>query len=331
MDLVSIIVPCLNEESTINLLLEAIVQQDYPLEKIEVIIADGLSTDSTRQRIEHFKNDHGELKVRVIDNPNRIIPSGLNLAINEAKGRYIVRLDGHSIPAKDYVSVCIKNLESSKGDNVGGRWDIKARDSGWQAKSIAIAASHPLAVGDAKYRVGGEAQKVDTVPFGAYHKEFIERVGKYDESLLTNEDYELNARIRKNGGVIWFDPAIRSIYLASGSFKALVRQYSRYGFWKAKMLRNNLGTIRWRQALPPLFILSVIILFFLGFWGVYFWLLLGLELLVYFFVLFLTGILIAKKEHDISMILGFPLAVFLMHSSWGGAFLYGMLGSLLSE
>ena len=126
------------------------------------------------------------------------------------------------------------------------------------AQSIAAAASHPLGVGDALYRHASKASQVDTVPFGAFKRELLALVGFFDESLLTNEDYEFNTRIRKSGGTIWLDPAIRSVYFARPTLAALARQYSRYGFWKWRMLRRYPETLRWRQGLPPLFVLSLL-------------------------------------------------------------------------
>ncbi|MBE0411366.1 MAG: glycosyltransferase family 2 protein, partial [Anaerolineales bacterium] len=235
---VSIIVPCYNEQATIRLLLKAIDSQTYPRQNLEVIIADGGSTDQTLEEISVFQSEHPDLKVKVVDNPERIIPAGLNRAIKAAEGELIVRLDGHSMPEPDYIALCVDALQQGCGDNVGGVWEIRPRDQSWQSRSIATAAAHPLGVGDAHYRVGGRPQKVDTVPFGAFKKSIIDLIGFFDESLLTNEDYEFNTRLRKAGGVVWLDPKIRTVYFPPGSIAALARQYWRYGYWKARMLRR---------------------------------------------------------------------------------------------
>jgi glycosyltransferase involved in cell wall biosynthesis len=206
---VSVIVPCYNEEATIRLLLEAIYQQSYSLEDLEVVIADGMSTDHTRQKIADFLNEYPRLHLLVVDNPKRAIPSGLNRAIEAAQGEYLVRLDAHSVPAANYIEECVAALDNERGDNVGGIWKIRSAGKSWIARSIAAAAAHPLGVGDALYRVGANAQYVDTVPFGAFRKELAVRIGLFDESMLTNEDYEFNMRIRNAGGRIWLDPAIQ--------------------------------------------------------------------------------------------------------------------------
>lgn len=322
---VSIIIPCYNEEATIRLLLEAIVLQTFPHEEIEVLISDGLSTDRTRQEITEFQTSHPGISIHILENVRRTIPSGLNIAIQAARGEYIIRLDAHSRPYPDYVERCINALREGKGDNVGGVWEIQPGGQNWISRSIAAAAAHPLGVGDAYYRVGGEARAVDTVPFGAYRRTLVERVGIYDESLLTNEDYELNVRIRKTGGTVWLDPGIRCVYFARPTLSDLARQYFRYGYWKGKMLRRYPGTIRWRQLLPPLFVFS---LFFMGAVAVFtplMFALLALVLAVYFLAMTLTGISTALKKDDLSLIIGFPLAVATMHLSWGSALLWSLI------
>ena len=259
MPLVSIIVPCYNEQATIQLLLESIYKQSFQRSEIEVIIADGISTDSTREKVKEFQLNYPDLLIKIVDNPKKSIPCGLNCALAAAGGNYIVRLDAHSMPEANYIELCIDDLKACKGENVGGVWEIEPAVDSWISKAIAQAASHPFGTGDAKYRYGSEPGWVDTVPFGSFKKEVFQLFGTFDETLLTNEDYEFNSRIRKNGGRIWFNPAIRSIYFARSTLTELSRQYWRYGFWKWRMLRSYPETIKWRQALPPIFILSLII------------------------------------------------------------------------
>ncbi|MCJ7626498.1 MAG: glycosyltransferase, partial [Anaerolineaceae bacterium] len=154
MPTVSVIVPCFNEEKTITLLLDAIYQQSFPKSEIEVIISDGMSTDRTREKIREFCEAHEGFAVEIIDNPKRNIPSGINRAIKAALGEIVVRLDAHSVPDHDYILLCVAGHKSGKGENVGGVWEIRPSEDGWIANSIAAAASHPLGVGDAKYRYG---------------------------------------------------------------------------------------------------------------------------------------------------------------------------------
>ncbi len=322
---VSVIIPCYNEENTITLLLEALLGQTYPTRKIEVVIADGLSTDRTRDRIRAFQLEHTDLQVRVVDNPQRNIPAGLNRAIEAARGEFIVRLDAHSVPRPDYIERCKSALQEGKGANIGGVWEILPGGDGWQACSIAAAAAHPLGVGDARYRYTSQAQAVDTVPFGAFRRTLIDEIGAFDESLLTNEDYEFNTRIRNAGGVVWLDPHIRSQYYARATLYDLARQYWRYGYWKARMLRRYPKTLRWRQALPPAFVFSLLALLLLSIWFPFVGWIFVLELIVYALALLLVGLQTSIKNRDIRMFFGVPLAIATMHLTWGSAFLWSMI------
>jgi len=188
---VSIIIPCFNEQDTICKLLGAVYAQTFPRADLEMVIADGMSTDGTRAEIAAFADDHPDLHIAMADNPAHSIPSALNCALKEAQGEIIVRLDAHSVPYPDYIERCVADLQAGLGENVGGIWEIHPGAPTWVANSIAVAAAHPLGVGDALYRHASKASRVDTVPFGAFKRELLALVGFFDEALLTNEDYEL--------------------------------------------------------------------------------------------------------------------------------------------
>jgi len=172
---------------------------------------------------------------------------------------------------------------------------------------------------------------VDTVPFGSFRRELIERVGAFDESLLTNEDYEYNTRIRKAGGRIWLDPSIRSIYFARSTLLELVKQYWRYGFWKWRMLRRYPDTLRWRQALPPLFVSSLLGLILLSMFIPVARFVLLSELVLYFSIMILAGLSLAIRQQKTYLLLGLPLAIPVMHLTWGSGFLWSILVSSNSK
>ncbi len=322
---VSIIVPCFNEQNTINQLLEAIYAQTFPRADLEVVIADGMSDDGTRAVISTFADVHPDLRIVVVDNLKRNIPAGLNCALEKSMGDIIIRLDAHSMPYPNYVENCVADLESGLGENVGGVWEIRPSAKTWIAQSIAAAAAHPLGVGDAFYRHAVKSAYVDTVPFGAFKRDLLALIGFFDETLHTNEDYEFNARIIKSGGKIWLNPAIRSVYFARNTFWGLAKQYFRYGFWKWCMLRRYPDTLRWRQALPPLFVLSLVILSILGIFLPLFQLILAAEIILYAFTLIAAGILNAIQKKQISLVFGLPLAISVMHIFWGSGFLWSMI------
>jgi succinoglycan biosynthesis protein ExoA len=324
---VSIIVPCYNEQATILQLLDAVLDQTYPRSKMEIVIADAFSQDRTREIINTFQRKHPKPPLRVLDNERRVIPAALNLAVKESSGEIIIRLDAHSQPDSRYVERCVEALKEGKGANVGGVWEIHPGAKGWIAESIAIAAAHPLGVGDAMYRLNPKAGAVDTVPFGAFRRELIDQIGGFDETLLSNEDYEFNTRIRQSGSVVWLDPQIRSRYIARASFRELAHQYWRYGFWKWRMLKRYPHAIRWRQVLPPLFAASLIGLIVLSIWITPARWLLSFEIILYLFVLIAASIQVAISNHKPLHVVGLSLSITIMHLSWGGGFLYSLIAS----
>jgi len=327
---VSIIIPCYNEQATIRQLLEAIYHQTYPRTAMEVVIADGFSTDATREEIANFQHEHPDLALSIVENAARTIPSAINCAIEASAGEAIVRMDAHSRPYPDYVEHCLSALDAGLGDNVGGVWEIKPGGDGWIAASIAVAAGHRLGVGDAGYRIGAQASVVDTVPFGAFRRSLVEKIGLFDETLLTNEDYEFNARIRQSGGRVWLDPKIVTVYYARPTLKELASQYWRYGFWKFRMLRRYPDTLRWRQALPPLFVASLVGLLIFIWWLPACWLL-ALELAIYVTVLLLASVLSSFRQRKIYLLIGLPHSIASMHLAWGGGFLWSMIMSILEK
>lgn len=322
---VSIIVPCLNEEERIQQLLVAIHSQTYPIDRLDVTIADGGSTDDTRGVIQKFISTHQNLLVKVIDNPLVTIPAALNAAIRASTGDVIVRLDSHSAPYPDYVEKVVAALVAAKGENVGGVWDIRYSDESWISRSIAVAASHPIGVGNAQYRYASQAGYVDTVPFGCFFRTLVDRVGYFDESMLSNEDYEFNVRIRNSGGRIWLDPQIKCIYYARADLGKLILQYFRYGYWKFKMLKKYPTTILWRQALPPTFVLSIVAGTIGGVFFPFLLVMVELELIAYFAVLLFFASRQAIKQKNPLLIFGFPISVAAMHFSWGFGFLWSIL------
>ena len=321
---VSVVIPCLNEEKTIQDVLDALANQTYPTELMEIVIADGGSTDRTHQVIDDYQAAHPHLKLKWVENPMRIIPAGVNTAMLASSGEIIVRMDAHSIPQSDYVALCVEALEAGKGENVGGRWDIMPSNESWIARSIALAAGHPIGVGDAQYRHSETAAIVDTVPYGSFYRSLLDKVGLFDETLIANEDYEFNARIRESGGRIWFDPKIRCQYFARPNLSRLAKQYWTYGFWKVQMLKRYPGTLRLRQFLPPAFVLGLLALAILSFFfriALFGFLAIAA---IYWLILLVVGLTFGIKHKDARLILGVALAIATMHFTWGTGFLVGL-------
>ncbi|MDC0312119.1 glycosyltransferase family 2 protein [bacterium] len=323
---VSVFVPCFNEEKNIVRLLDSLANQTYPVADMEVLIVDGLSTDRTRALIEDYAAKVPSPEIRTIDNPFRFIPHALNIGVKNAQGDFLIRMDAHSIPAKDYVARCIEFLKDNPNSGVGGRIEIAVNDYGisYIGKSIGLAASNPLGSGGASYRSGGKAGSVDTVPFCAFTKETFTKVGNYDETLLANEDYEWNTRLRKSGGTVWFDPEICSVYFARGTLLALSQQYLNYGFWKFKMLKRYPETLRLRQFLPLALLSFLILATLLTVVGTVIGSP-GLRWVAPFAFISYVGMLAAGVGVTISstkwyLLPGVTLAIIVMHLSWAAGF-----------
>ncbi|RMF52103.1 MAG: glycosyltransferase family 2 protein [Chloroflexota bacterium] len=249
--LVTVIMPVYNEEAFIARSLGAVLAQDYPSERLEVIVADGMSQDATRQIIQSLP---GAERVRILDNPQRLQAAGMNMALAHAKGEIIVRVDGHTIIAPDYVRNCVRALQTTEAWNVGGGMHPVGQTP--MGKAIAAAGRSAFAVPTA-FHVSDRPCYTDTVYMGAWWRWALERVGGYDPSFAINEDYELNYRLRAAGGRIYFSPAIRSEYYCRQSLAALWRQYYRYGIGRVQTLRKHPRSLRLRQVVAPLFVAGV--------------------------------------------------------------------------
>ncbi len=325
---VSLIIPCYNEEKTITHLLESIVAQTYPLSDLEVIIADGLSNDETRAQIALFQVSHPKLNLQIVDNPKRIIPVALNLAIHAASGELIVRMDAHTIPAPDYIEKSVADFDAGKGEDIGGVIDIRPGSDTWIGRAIAVATRHPLGVGDARYRWATSAGYADTVAFGLYARATLEKLGEYNEDLIVNEDYEMNARLRAAGGRIWINPAIRSTYYSRPDLSSLARQYFTYGYYKFRMLQKFPKTLRWRQALPPLFVFGVLMLLLLSTFWWFARVTLFCVAAAYSLILIAGSSKEAYKQKAPELLLGIPLAIMTMHFAWGSGFWWSAIKGL---
>jgi succinoglycan biosynthesis protein ExoA len=243
---VSVIVACRNERKNINNLLDSICRQSLGGAKIEVLIADGMSDDGTRQILELYRRI--VLPLRVIDNPAKIASAGLNAAIREARGDIIIRMDAHSEYAPDYIRRCLEVLNETHADNVGG--PALTRADGYLARAIAFAYHSRFACGGAKFHDAEYEGYVDTVPYGCWRKSTLERIGIFDENLRRNQDDELNLRIISSGGKIWQSPKLVSWYRPRSRLTELFRQYFQYGFWKVSVIRKHGKPASWRHLIP---------------------------------------------------------------------------------
>jgi len=311
---VSVVIPVRNERTHIGECLDALLEQDYPARCTEIVIIDGMSDDGTRDILDEYARRHSNL--RVLDNPAGLTPVAMNLGITNSRGEIIVRIDARCICDEDYVGQCVKYLESTGAQNVGGMQ--KAIGDDYWTRVFSLATTSPFGIGNSKFHYSNKEQFVDTVYLGAFRRKVFDEIGLYDESLIRNQDYELNHRIRKAGGKIFFTPNIRCVYYGRNSIAKLFKQYFQFGFWKVRVLKKHPASLKARHLAAPALILFLVVgallsvhetgrLFLLGLLGMY-----GSASLI--------ASAWALKKSDLKHAVPLPLVFAIIHLSWGSGF-----------
>lgn len=263
---ITIIIPCRNEEAYVSQCIESILDMSFPKDDYEILIADGMSEDKTREILSNYQKKYDFIKV--IDNPQHIVPTAMNAAIRASKGKYIVRLDMHSVYPKNYVSTLIDFMESHGAANVGAAWETLPANDSCMARSIAISLSSTFGVGNSEYRTVSdhveEYFETDAVPFGCYPREIFDQVGYYDEQLVRNQDDELNERIIKNGGKMYLIPSLRIKYFARENFIKVYRMMFQYGYFGPLVSVKLKTKRRLRKYIPSVFVLTLVLPTLLG-------------------------------------------------------------------
>lgn len=315
--------PVRNEAGYIERSLGSVLAQDYPPEQMEIIVADGMSTDQTRALIAGFQTRFPRLKV--IDNPGKIAPTGLNRAIAQASGDIIVRVDGHCEIAPDYLRRCVHYLQSGAADGVGG--PIETIGETLSARVIATAMSSAFGVGGSAFRtIKDQTMLTDTVAFPAYTRTIIERAGPYDEELVRNQDDEYNYRLRKLGAKILLAADVQSRYYSRSTFRKVFKQYYQYGYWKVRVLQKHPRQMSLRQFVPPAFVAALLAgLLAASFLPLGAWLLAGI-LGCYLLANLLASARSASKSDAFgSHLLLLPIVYTALHISYGLGFLVGLI------
>jgi succinoglycan biosynthesis protein ExoA len=243
--IVSVIIPCRNEARFIGACLDSILASDYPAARREIIVADGLSDDGTREELAAYLSRG---LIRVVDNPGRIVSTGLNRAIHAARGEIIIRVDAHTEYAPDYLRQCVEVLTETGAANVGGAQ--RTRSDGYLQGAIAAAFHSPFAVGGARSHDVEHEGFVDSVIYGCWRRETLLAIGLFDEALVRNQDDELNLRLTRAGYRIYQSRRIRSWYRPRASLGGLFRQYRQYGYWKVAVIRKHRLPASWRHLVP---------------------------------------------------------------------------------
>jgi glycosyltransferase involved in cell wall biosynthesis len=262
---VSVVIPCRNEAAYIAGCLDSILSGNYPMDRLEILLADGRSDDGTREILSRYVAAHPW--IRVLDNPQSSTPAALNVAIRAASGSVVIRMDAHVLYPPDYIPRLVAALEETGADNVGGVLQTVAAEDTPTARAIALALSHPFGVGNSHFRTGTpERREVDTVPFGCYRRETFDRIGLFDEELVRNQDDEFNFRLLARGGRVLLLPEVVCRYFARRSFRQVARMYYQYGYFKPLVARKVGRVMTVRQLVPSILIVTLLGTAGLGVW-----------------------------------------------------------------
>jgi len=323
--IITILIPCRNEEKHIRNCIESVLNFDIPAEvETEILLIDGQSTDDTRNIIYEYAQYHPN--IRLIDNPGLIQASALNIGIKEAKGRFILRLDAHSNYPTDYLSKIYETYKRTKAENVGGVFLTQPGNNTYSAQVVQALTTHKFGVGNAGFRTGAGEGPADTVPYGFYRKDIFTKIGLFDERLVRAQDYEFNRRIIKSGGKIWRNPEIKVFYYNQSSISAFLKKqifleapYNVYMWYLAPY------TFAPRHAITGVFVFGLISGVFLSFYSDLIKYTFISIMLVYFILAILSSLHQALRYKKIQHIVALPIGFFLFHFMHGVGLWIGVL------
>ena len=314
---ISLIIPVYNEEKYIRSCIESLINQTYPKHLMEWLFIDGKSSDQTVNIISEYAKKY---QIKILTNTKRTTPISLNLGVKKSQGKYIIRIDAHAIYPPEYVEECVKCLNKTNADNVGG-W-IETEADGYIGKSIAKVLSSQFGVGNSSFRTSKKSGYVDTVPFGAFKKQTFKKYGLFNEELPRSEDNDLNSRIINGGGKIYMSSKIHSIYYCRNSIRSLLKQALQNGnalFWTIKI---NPRAMRIRHFVPFVFLLSLLILPLFTIVNKLFAILILIELLLYLLLDIYYSFIVPERKYGVVTILLF----FLFHITYGVGSLLSLIG-----
>ena len=314
---ITVVIPMRNEASHITACLDSVLASRLPDGmSCEVLVFDGASSDNSAELVRALAQR--DPRLRLLPNPARLQAAAFNRGLAEARGEYQVRLDAHSLYAADYLAESVRLLQTTGAANVGGVQ--RATGEGLLGRAVAAAVSSRFAAGDAKYRHATEPSWTDTVYLGAWRTSTVRALGGMHADWAVNEDYEMNVRLRAQGGRVYLSPTLQSTYFVRDSLAKLARQYGRYGFWKVRTLLLHPHSIRWRQAVAPAFVLSLLATP----WLVHALGLFGFAHIALYLVANLAASILTARRHGLALLPILPLIFAIIHCSWGSGFLAGL-------
>jgi glycosyltransferase involved in cell wall biosynthesis len=305
-----------NEKDYINKCLESVINNDYPLEQLEIIVIDSQSDDGSREIVEKYAKKHPSIKL--IDNPKITTPAGVNLGLRASKGDVIIWMSAHAQYEPDYIRESVRLLRNTDAGCVSGV--LQTEGDGYIGKAIAVALSSRFAIGDAQYRYSTRQTWTDTAFGGAWHRKTLEELDGFDEDWIINADYELHYRLRQSGRKILLSPKIRSRYFCRSSIPQLLQQYFRYGSWKIKTLVAHPTSLRWRQLASPALVIGILLSLPMLAYSQW----LGLALPIVYGITLMAMSLRSAASRGWRYLPLLPIVFAAVHLAWGSGFLYGL-------
>lgn len=318
---ISAILVTKDEQDYVEKSLMSLVNQTYPKSRYEIIIVDGESADKTLEIEKQIKQKYetNEFSIRLYNNPKKILASGWNIGIREARGTYVVRIDAHAKASPEFLLESMKTMLRIDASCVGGRLETKTLSG--NNDTISKILSSPFGVGNSSFRVSNSEGYVDTAVYGLYKKEIFEEIGYFSEKYVRNQDLQMHSRIKRSGGNFYFNPNIRCEYYTRNTTKKMIKQAFQNGLWNMVLLKEDRTALSLRHLVPFIFVLfllfTIISVFFFRYIS-----LMCLSVLVLYFVLgFVFGIKSGAKRIEA---LKMSILFFLLHVSYGTGYFWGL-------
>jgi len=328
-EIISIIIPCFNEEKYIASCLGSILNSDYKQEYMEILVVDGISNDNTREIVKEYEKKYNYIKL--VDNIKKTVPIAMNIGIKISSGDYICRLDAHAKYPSDYISKLLEWSQKLDADNVGAMCLTNVKNKTLESNSIKKVLSHKLGVGNSDFRTGtNDIKEVDTAPFGFFKRNIFDKYGLYDERLTRNQDIELNKRIINGGGKIYLIPQVNCTYFARETFKELSKNNFNNGRWNilTAYYTKTFNSLSLRHFIPLIFIFSIIFPTFLAIVDIKFIFGALVSFMLYFIVILLVSIKINDKE---TTVLNIIKSFYTLHFSYGIGSIKGIIDIIIKK
>lgn len=317
LDFVSVIIPCRNEEASIENCLKSLIAQDYPKKKLEILIVDGMSEDKTREIVENISKNF--LFIKLLDNLKKLTPFAFNIGVKKSKGGVVIILGAHADYENNYISKCVNYLINNEADCVGGVMKIKSLNNSYASRAISLTLSSPFGAGNAQYKIGTPINplEVDTVFGACYRKNIFELIGFFNESLIRNQDLEFNLRLKEAKGRIMLIPDAVSYYYPKPDFLSFLKHNFDDGFWIVYPIKFGVKAFSWRHLMPLFFVAGLTVVGIIGLFNEFFLILFFIGAIIYLTVNIYYSIKIAIENSNIKHVLFLSIAFLCRHVGYG--------------